>query len=167
MRVASQHEESCCVCRSIFHVVRGCADSERRGSNCWRRNGVDTDPEPRPTHSIVHPPGASARKCAEALSVSTQREPRPAESGVRSDPTGPGSVSSTSSGRTCLGLFDGQSRRTISKYVYGLWIQNSGLLSRLPEVVSNLAGHNIELAEGGGFPRTTITEPTGHSCRPA
>ncbi len=30
MRGGSQHEESCCVCRSIFHVVRGCADSERR-----------------------------------------------------------------------------------------------------------------------------------------
>src|SRR2546427_9866385 len=112
---------------------------------------MDTDPKPRPTYSVIHSPGSSAHKRVEALPASAQREPHPTESSVRSHSAGPRPVSATRPGRTCAGVFNGQSGCAIPKYFYRIWFQNSGLLPGLPEMVPDVSGHNTELAKAAGF----------------
>src|SRR5579885_438580 len=128
---------------------------------------MDADPKPRPTYSVVHPAGSSARKRVEALPASTQRKPGPTESSIRGHSAGPRAVGANRPGRACAGLFDGQSGCAISEYFHWIWLQNSGLLPGLPEMVPDISGHDTELAEGCRIARPTITKPTGHSCRAA
>src|SRR5437773_10511381 len=108
---------------------------------------MDTDPKPRPTYSNIYSPGSSAHKRVEALPVSTQREPHPTESSVRSHSARPRPVSATCPGRTCAGVFDGQSGCAIPKHFYRIWFQNSGLLPGLREMVPDVSGHNAEFAK--------------------
>src|SRR2546429_7377160 len=54
-------------------------------------------------------------------------------------------------GRTCAGLFDGQSGCAIPKYFYRIWFQNSGLLPGLSEMVKVLDRKSTRLNSSHGY----------------
>src|ERR1700737_819121 len=95
---------------------------------------MDADSKSRPTDYGLHPARTSARERTETVRRAIETRSSIATAALWAHPAGFIAAFASRARRTSLGIFDGESRRTIPQYLAGLQLPRQGVFQRLQKV---------------------------------